>query len=83
MTVRAHPDGVIGGASLTFLANRLSRDTYWSAFTSGQSLLPSPVDAGATASYAIMKDFLFALAITAPGRSTSGVLELLEPFTSA
>ena len=81
MTVRAHPDGVVGGASLTFSADGLSRDTYWSAFASWQSLLPSLVDAGATAGYAVFKDLFFALPITAPGRSTSEVHALLKPFT--
>ena len=81
MTVRAHLDGVVGGASLTFSANGLSRDTYWSAFSSWQSLLPGLVDAGATAGYAIFKDSFFALPITAPGHSTLEVHALLKPFT--
>ena len=83
MTVRAHPDDVVGGASLSFSANGIPRDTYWSAFASWQSLLPRLVDAGATAGYAVFKEFFFALPITAPGRSTSEVHALLEPFTSA
>ena len=83
MTVRAHPDGVVGGASLTFLADGLSRDTYWSAFASWQSFLPGLVDTGATVGYAIFKDLFFALPITAPGRSEMEVRALLEPFTSA
>ena len=82
MTVRAYPDGVVGGASLTFSASGLSRDTYWNAFTSWQTLLPSLVDSGATAGYAIFKDFFFALPITAPGRSDAEVHALLQPYTS-
>ena len=79
MTVRAHADGAVGGARLTFSADGLSRDTYWKAFVSWQSPLPSVVDSGATAGYAIFKDFFFALPVTAPGRSETEVHALLEP----
>ena len=34
MTARAHTDEVDGGASLTFWAHGLPRDTYWCAFAS-------------------------------------------------
>lgn len=48
-TVRAYEDGPVGGASLSFLSNNISKDTYWNAIAAWQSQLPAIVDAGATA----------------------------------
>ena len=80
LTVRAHPDGVVGGASLSFNSSNISNDTYWSLFASWQEGLPAIVDEGATAAYAITQEQFFVLPITAPGKSSAEVSALLDPF---
>ena len=78
--VRAHPDGVVGGARLSFNSSNMSNDTYWSLFASWQEGLPAIVDTGATAAYAITQEQFFVQPITAPGKSSAEVSALLEPF---
>jgi len=81
MTVRAHQDGVVGGASLSFATNGISKDTYWKAIAAWQTQLPAIVDAGATAIY-IMTPAAFQIApLTAPGKSAAEVNAMLDPFT--
>ena len=81
MTVRAHQDGPVGGASLSFASNGISKDTYWKAIAAWQTYLPSIVDTGSTAIY-IMTPAAFQIApLTAPGKSAVEVSTMLEPFT--
>ena len=81
MTVRAHQDGAVGGASLSFASDSISKDTYWKAIAAWQTELPAIVDAGATAIY-IMTPGAFSIApLTAPGKSAAEVNAMLDPFT--
>ena len=80
LTVRAHQDGVVGGASLAFSSSGMSNDTYWDLFASWQQGLPAITDTGATAAYAITQEQFFVQPITAPGKTSDEVSALLEPF---
>lgn len=81
MTVRAYRDGTVGGATLSFASDGISKDTYWKAVAAWQTQLPALVDGGATAIY-IMTSESFAIApLTAPGKSEAEVDALLQPFT--
>ncbi|KAI4123187.1 MAG: hypothetical protein LQ338_005399 [Usnochroma carphineum] len=81
MTVRAHQDGTVGGALLTFTSDGISQDTYWEAIAAWQTQLAGIVDAGATAIY-IMTQAGFQIApLTAPGKSAAEVTSMLDPYT--
>ena len=81
MTVRAYQDGAVGGATLSFASDGISKDTYWKAIAAWQTQLPALVDGGATAIY-IMTPAAFQIApLTAPGKSEAEVDALLQPFT--
>lgn len=82
LTSKAHRDGVMGGASLTFLANDISQDTFWNAIGSWHASLPAIVDKGATALYYFNNEFFSLIPLTFPGGSKAEVTALLEPFTA-
>lgn len=81
MTVRAHQDGAVGGAQLSFASGGISKDTYWKAIAAWQAQLPAIIDAGATSIY-VMTPAAFQIApLTAPGKSAAEVDKMLGPFT--
>ena len=81
LTVRTHPPGLVGGASLGFASAGISNDTYWDAIAYWQSLQERLVDAG-TSSIAVVFASGFQLApLTAPGASVNQTTQLLAPFT--
>ncbi|KAB5525547.1 hypothetical protein GE09DRAFT_1178214 [Coniochaeta sp. 2T2.1] len=82
VTIRAHPDGPVGGAFLTFNTS-MGADKFWDCVWVFHSLLPSVVDAGATALYQIMGGTFTLLTMTAPGLTESEVISLLSPLTAA
>ncbi|RYP80180.1 hypothetical protein DL769_002593 [Monosporascus sp. CRB-8-3] len=64
LTVRAHPDGAIGGASLAFSTAGIEKGDFWASFKTWQGLLPSLAGAGGTAGYTVMKDAFIIAPIT-------------------
>lgn len=83
LTSKAHPDGMIGGASLAFTSAGISQDTYWDAISLWQAGLPAIVDNGAQAIYTLLGESFTLDALTWPGSSVADVTNLLEPFTTA
>ncbi|KAL6716011.1 hypothetical protein ACLMJK_006973 [Lecanora helva] len=81
MTVRAFQDGAVGGATLSFTSNNITKDTYWKAIAAWQAQLPALVDAGATAVYSMTPASFGIAPFTAPGKSEAEVDALLQPFT--
>lgn len=81
MTVRAHQDGPVGGALLSFTSQNISKDTYYQAIAAWQSQLPALVDAGATAIYLITAAGFNIAPITAPDMSAAEVTKMLDPYT--
>ena len=80
LTIRAHQDGVVGGASLSFTSNGTSKHTYWKAIAAWQSQLPAIVDAGATAIYIITPAAFQIVPLTAPGKPAAEVRVMLVPL---
>ena len=80
MTVRAHQDGAVGGASLSFASDGISKDTYWDAIAAWQTELPALVDGGATAIHVITPESFSIGPVTAPGKSEAEVDALLQPY---
>lgn len=81
MTVRVYQDGAVGGATLSFESNGISRDTYWNAVAAWQTQLPALVDGGATVIYIMTSESFLIAPLTAPGKSEAEVDALLQPFT--
>lgn len=81
LTVRAHQDGAVGGAALSFASDGISKDTYWKAIAAWQAQLPAIVDAGATAIYIMTPAAFEIVPLTAPGKSAAEVTAMLDPFT--
>ncbi|KAL0780656.1 hypothetical protein CaCOL14_001991 [Colletotrichum acutatum] len=80
LTVRAYPDGSIGGATLAFSTAGVAKDGFWNFFKSWQDLLPSLTTAGGTAGYAVTKDAFFIAPITLPGWTKQQVSGLISPL---
>ena len=81
MTVRARRDGAVGGATLSFASDGVSKDTYWKGIAASQTQLPALVDAGATAIYIMTPGFLSIEPLTGPWKSEAEADALLQPFT--
>ena len=82
VTVRAHKDGVVGGASLFFPSAGISNDTFWDLVAFWQRGLSKIVDTGATAIHSISKAGFTLLPVTAPGLSVADMTAMLRPFTT-
>ncbi|KAF6786562.1 long-chain-fatty-acid-CoA ligase [Colletotrichum sojae] len=80
LTVRAHQDGPVGGASLAFSTTDVDKDDFWAFFETWQDLLPSLTAAGGTAGYAVLKDAFFIAPITLPGWSKTRVSDFISPL---
>jgi hypothetical protein len=80
MTVKAHPDGPVGGAYLSFNSSSVGPDKFWEAVDLWHSIIPEIVDAGATALYQIMDGMFVLLSITAPNLAQDEVTKLLSPL---
>ena len=80
LTVRAHPDGAVGGASLAFSTAGIEKDDFWAFFRIWQDLLPSLADAGGTAGFAVTKDAFFIAPITLPSWSRQQVSDFIAPL---
>ena len=81
MTVRAHQDGPVSSAVLSFAAKGTSKEAYWKAIAAWHTQLPALVDSGATAVYLITADGFLITPITAPDKSADEVAKMLDPFT--
>ena len=80
LTTRAHPDGMVGGASISFNATNVPLDTFWDVIGIWHAALPALVDSGAEAFYIIYHS-TFTADITSPGSTKDEVTNLLKPFT--
>ena len=81
MAQEAPQDGAVGGATLPFASDGVSKDSYWKAIAAWQTQLPALVDGGATAIY-IMTPKSFSIApLAAPWKSEAELDALLQPFT--
>lgn len=80
MTVKAHPDGSVTGAYLSFNSSSVGSDVFWEAVDLFHASLPTIVDAGATAVYQITDGMFVLQALTAPDLTKTKAVELLSPL---
>lgn len=80
VTVKAHPDGAITTAGISFASANISEDAYWAAITAFHKNLPVWVDKGGHAAYVLLKTFFFAQPLTFPGLNSVEVTNLTAPF---
>lgn len=81
VTVRAHEDGVVGGALLAFDAASKGVEAFWEAVGGFHARLPYLVGRGATALYQMTAGSFALVALTAPGVETTAQVtdDLLGP----
>jgi hypothetical protein len=82
LTVKAYPDGVVGGANGGFVSAGLSEDTYWGAVEHFITVLPSLVDAGAHVTWIVQRAVFTLYEVTIPGGDEDQIRELLMPFSA-
>lgn len=79
MTVKAYPDGVVGGASLQVVS---PVDTLLDVVAFLHTSLPGLVDAGAHVTWSVLSAGFAIPVLTVPDASASEVRDLLTPFTT-
>lgn len=82
LTVKAFPDGAIAGASMGFLSEGISQETYWGAVELWHTIVPSFVEAGAHATWIVQKQVFTLYEITVPDGTEELIRNLLQPFTA-
>ena len=82
LTVKAHPDGPVGGASMLVPSNNISADAYWAMIGFWHSCLSPIVDAGIQVTYTITYELLTIAALNSPDLCSARVETLIAPFTN-
>ncbi|TVY69480.1 FAD-linked oxidoreductase ZEB1 [Fusarium oxysporum f. sp. cubense] len=82
VTVRAFRDGVIGGASLSFLREGVGIDTVYDMFGHLLDLTPSLIDAGIQFGWLVTRQAFVLEPLTAPGFTEEHIRLALKPFTA-
>lgn len=77
---KAHPDNIIGGASLAFLASTTTTDTFYEAVSRFHALLQAMIDAGAMVVYFLTNTVFELLGLTAYGKTSNDVEAILANF---
>lgn len=78
-TTRAHRDGIVAGASLTF--NNTNEEAYWTAFAEWQKLLLKLDNVPGSNTFWGVTDKIFTLySATLPDANASAIASLLDPF---
>jgi hypothetical protein len=80
VTVRAHPDGVVGGYSLQTAASFTTQEKWWQMLSAFHSLLPSMTDKGATVVYFYSSSVFAITPITAYGQTGDQAKAIAAPF---
>lgn len=85
VTIRAFPEGVVGGAHIAFAVGSggVTKDSFWQAVQAWLAAVPAIVDAGGHAGYAIINNTFSLVPLTLAGASEARVREVLAPFTAA
>jgi hypothetical protein len=83
MTVKAHKDATIAGATLEFTAANITADAFFEAVSEFHSLLPAMVDQGVTVIYQMTNKIFLIAPLTAYNQTSDDVKAILGPFTAA
>ncbi|CAI4213046.1 unnamed protein product [Parascedosporium putredinis] len=80
MTTRLHEDTSIGGAHLQFDDSVIGHDAYWEAIEAFHSLLPPILAQDTSLLYSVHNNSFSIFSLTAAGKSSTEVIELLQPL---
>ncbi|PKS05905.1 hypothetical protein jhhlp_007736 [Lomentospora prolificans] len=80
MTTRLHKDRPIGGAHLQFNDDEVGHDAFWEAIGAFHSILPPILAQETSMLYSIYNNSFSIFSLTAAEKSTTQVLELLQPL---
>ncbi|KAL4878069.1 hypothetical protein BJY04DRAFT_115793 [Aspergillus karnatakaensis] len=83
LTVKAHPDAIIGGASIVFTTTNMASDLFIDAVTKFHDLLPAMIDAGTTVIYQVLPGLFYINPVTAYGKTADEVATIMTPFYEA
>ena len=83
MTVKAHADATVAGATVEFTASGITTDTFFQAVSEFHSLLPAMIDSGATVIYQMTNAIFLISPFTAFNQTKEEVKNTLTPFLSA
>ncbi|KAH6689910.1 FAD binding domain-containing protein [Plectosphaerella plurivora] len=82
LTVKAHPDAVVGGATLIFLAAENQGDVFYAAIDAFHEELAAIVDAGSMVIYYFSAAFFQIGPLSAYGKTESEVQDILAAFVA-
>ncbi|KAK6082379.1 long-chain-fatty-acid-CoA ligase [Seiridium cupressi] len=82
VTLRAFPDGPVGGAAVIFDRTEMSNDTFWQAFTYFQESLPGINAGGAQSAFATLPTQFYLQAVTRPDYTEAQMRDLMSNFTT-
>ncbi|PQE07817.1 fad binding domain-containing protein [Rutstroemia sp. NJR-2017a WRK4] len=83
MTVKAHQDTTVGGASLLFLSSGTALDNFYSAIDKFHTLLPTMVNAGSMVVYYFTNTFFQISPITVYNKTATETKSILSCFIDA
>jgi FAD/FMN-containing dehydrogenase len=83
MTVKAHPDATVSGASLVFLASSTTADNFYAGIEKFHSLLPAMVDAGSMVVYYFSDAFFQIGPLTAYNKTSAEVKTIMGDLLTA
>ncbi|ORY64797.1 uncharacterized protein BCR38DRAFT_341988 [Pseudomassariella vexata] len=83
MTVKTHPDTVVGGATLSFFATDNSADKFYGGIQAFHKALPRIVDAGAMVVYYFTNTFFMISPVNAYNKTKDEVEVIMSPFVQA
>ncbi len=79
MTVRAHPDGPIGGGYLSFNDSSVGHEAFWDAIGAFQSFVPTVAKDGVSVLYSMYNHSFSMFSLTAPDRTVGQVSAFMAP----
>lgn len=82
MTVKAHPDTVIGGAGLQFAAAYTTPDLFYQAVAAFHSFLPDMIGNGTMVVYYFTDTYFIINPLTAYNQTSAQVQAILAPFVA-
>jgi hypothetical protein len=82
MTVKAHKEAVLGGASLSFFTTDNDQDVFYDAIQAFHEELPAMVDAGAMVVHYFTSSFFMISPLNAYNKTEAEVKAMLAPFVA-
>jgi FAD/FMN-containing dehydrogenase len=83
LTVKAYPDGIVGGASMAISFSSTDDERMWETISFFQAeALPGIVDAGAHVQWGILGPTIFLSEVTIPDIGDEEMRKVMEPFTT-